>query len=330
MVAGLEEVSAGEIRIDGRVVNDLQPRERQLAMVFQNYALYPHMDVSGNIGFALKLRRVPKRSIRERVSETSALLGIGELLRRRPRELSGGQRQRVAMGRAIVREPRAFLMDEPLSNLDAKLRVEMRTYIAKLHQRLATTTVYVTHDQTEAMTMGDRVAVMRDGRLEQADDPRRLYARPDNTFVAGFIGSPAMNLLRSRLVNGAGPPAIELGPHRLPLPDSLLARRRSLSEYVGRELVVGIRPEDIEDAAFAPTAPPESQLDVTVALAEPMGAETIAHLHVNGERTDVLEEAALVARLNPRTSAETGSRVRIAVDVERLHFFDQETEAALR
>jgi multiple sugar transport system ATP-binding protein len=330
MVAGLEEVSAGEIRIEGRVVNHLQPRDRQLAMVFQNYALYPHMDVSGNVGFALKLRRVPKRSIRERVSETAALLGIGELLHRRPRELSGGQRQRVAMGRAIVREPRAFLMDEPLSNLDAKLRVEMRTYIAKLHQRLTTTTLYVTHDQTEAMTMGDRVAVMRDGRLEQADDPRRLYAQPDNTFVAGFIGSPAMNLVRSRLVSREGAPAVELGPHRLPLPDSLLARRRSLAEYVGREVVVGIRPEDIEDAAYVGAAPPEWQLVATVAVAEPLGAETIAHLHLNGGRKDVLDEAALVARLHPRTSAEAASSLRIAVDAERLHFFDPDTEAALR
>jgi multiple sugar transport system ATP-binding protein len=330
MVAGLEDISAGDIRIGGQVVNHLQPRDRQIAMVFQNYALYPHMDVGGNIGFALKLRHVPKRSIRERVSETASLLGIGELVHRRPRELSGGQRQRVAMGRAIVREPRAFLMDEPLSNLDAKLRVEMRTYISKLHQRLTTTTVYVTHDQTEAMTMGDRVAVMRDGRIEQADDPRRLYAEPDNTFVASFIGSPAMNLVRGRLVNGDGAVHVELGPQRLPLPSSVLEQRPSLHRYVGREVIVGVRPEDIEDAAYAPTAPPDCHLPVGVALAEPMGAETIAHLDVNGERRDVLDAAALVARLNPRTSAESGSRMSVAIDVERLHFFDPDTEAALR
>ena len=330
MVAGLEEVTAGEVRIGGRRVNELQPRERDVAMVFQSYALYPHMDVRGNIGFGLKVRRTPKPVMRERVAETANMLGIDELVRRRPRELSGGQRQRVAMGRAITREPRAFLMDEPLSNLDAKLRVEMRAYIARLHRRLATTTLYVTHDQTEAMTMGDRVAVMRNGRLDQVDDPRRLYDEPSNTFVAGFIGSPAMNLLPGRLVNGSGSLRVHLGPHALPLPERTIEERPLLRAFVGRDVIVGVRPEAIEDAAFVAAASPEHQLDVDVALAEPMGAEVIAHLELERGADRTLEASGVVARLHPRTTAETGEPLKVVVDVERLHFFDPETGSALR
>jgi multiple sugar transport system ATP-binding protein len=320
MVAGLEEATDGSIRIGERVVNDVAPRDRDIAMVFQNYALYPHMSVRENIGFPLRLHRVRRREVKTRVGEAADLLGIGELLERRPRQLSGGQRQRVAMGRSIVREPRAFLMDEPLSNLDAKLRVEMRAYIARLHQQLGTTTLYVTHDQTEAMTMADRVAVMRDGRLEQVDLPQAVYERPANVFVAGFIGSPAMNLVRSRLEASNGALYAPLGEHRLLLPDRPL-RWSGLGRYVGREVVLGFRPEAVSDAGDD-VAAAGSTIEVDVALAEPLGAETIVHFDVEGAE-------GLKARLDGRTRVAAGQRVRLAVDVERLHFFDPETEAAV-
>jgi multiple sugar transport system ATP-binding protein len=335
IAAGLERASQGDVLIGGEVVNDVAPPDRDIAMVFQTYALYPHMTVYDNMAFGLKLHGVKKNEIRPRVLSTAKMLELDDLLKRKPSQLSGGQRQRVAMGRAIVREPAAYLMDEPLSNLDAKLRVEMRTYLAELHQRLRTTTLYVTHDQTEAMTMGDRVAVMRDGRLQQVDIPQVLYDRPANAFVAGFIGSPAMNLLRARL-GGDGAMRVELGEVALPLPRSLLAARPALATYAGREILVGIRPEDIEDAAFAPSAN-GSSLPVRVTLAEPLGAEVIAHFPLAGgvEGVEAGSEpvaggsALLTARLSPRSAARSGGPLKIAIDLERIHFFDPETEDAI-
>ncbi|MFL5943197.1 MAG: ABC transporter ATP-binding protein [Gaiellaceae bacterium] len=342
VAAGLERATAGDVLIGGEVVNDIAPPDRDIAMVFQTYALYPHMTVYENMAFGLKLHKVGKSEIRSRVVSAAKMLELDELLKRKPAQLSGGQRQRVAMGRAIVREPAAYLMDEPLSNLDAKLRVEMRTYLAALHQRLRTTTLYVTHDQTEAMTMGERVAVMRDGRLQQVDVPQVLYDRPANTFVAGFIGSPAMNLLRTRL-GGEGALSVELGEAVLPLPRSVLSRRPGLARYVGEELVVGIRPEDIADAALVPSANGAS-LPVRVTLAEALGAEVIAHFPLAGDVEPVavaaapdspgLEAAAdagplLTARLSPRSAARSGQPLRVVIDVERLHFFDPETDEAI-
>ena len=318
MVAGLEEPTGGTIRIGDSVVNELAPRDRDIAMVFQNYALYPHMSVRDNLRFPLRLHRVPRNEINERVAQSAELLGIAELLGRRPRQLSGGQRQRVAMGRSIVREPRAFLMDEPLSNLDAKLRVEMRAYIARLHQRLSTTTLYVTHDQTEAMTMADRVAVMRDGRLAQVDAPQAIYERPADVFVAGFIGSPAMNLVHSRVEAENGALYATFGEQRLRLPTTPL-RWPGLGRYIGRDVVLGIRPEGLSeiDLGDAPAT-----LDVRVALTEPLGAETIVHF-------DSSAAPDLKARLDGRTRVSAGERLPLAVDLDRLHFFDPRTEAAI-
>jgi multiple sugar transport system ATP-binding protein len=353
MTAGLEETTAGEIRIGDRVVNDVESKDRDIAMVFQNYALYPHMSVWDNMAFGLKLHGYSKPEIQKRVEHGAQMLGIADLVRRKPAQLSGGQRQRVAMGRAIVREPQALLMDEPLSNLDAKLRVEMRAYIAMLHQKLRTTTLYVTHDQTEAMTLGDRVAVMRDGRLEQVDTPATLYTRPANLFVAGFIGSPAMNLLQSRLVAENGNVYAELGATKIPLPRSLLTSRPVLKEYLDRPLIIGIRPEDIEDAAYAPNREDDHGFNVQVSLAESMGSEVIVHFPLAAEPVvgfpsapnpadDVDAEdlkqlmaegqshqMTIVGRLNPRTGAKTGEQVRVVVDAERLYFFDPATEAAM-
>jgi multiple sugar transport system ATP-binding protein len=340
MTAGLEEISSGDILIGDRIVNDLAPKQRDIAMVFQNYALYPHMTVSGNMGFGLKLRGLAKAAIRQRVGNAADMLGVSELLERKPSQLSGGQRQRVAMGRAIVREPQAFLMDEPLSNLDAKLRVEMRAYIAMLHQQLGTTTLYVTHDQTEAMTMGDRVAVMRNGLLEQVASPQELYRAPTNLFVASFIGSPAMNLVLVTLEREDGELFVRLGEARLPV------RRPALADRVGQEVVLGIRPEDFEDAALAQTA--DAYLDVTLTLAEPLGSEVIAHFNVDAkpvvgrravvdahEGTEgVLDATAgagarLTARLSARSTAETAAQIRLALDAGRLHFFDPDTEQTI-
>jgi multiple sugar transport system ATP-binding protein len=336
MVAGLEEATSGTIRIGERVVNDVAPRDRDVAMVFQSYALYPHMSVRDNIGFPLRIRHMRRRAVKERVAQSAQILGITELLDRRPRQLSGGQRQRVAMGRSIVREPQAFLMDEPLSNLDAKLRVEMRAYIARLHQRLETTTVYVTHDQTEAMTMADRVAVMRDGRIEQIDRPQAVYERPANVFVAGFIGSPAMNLVHSRIEASNGSLHATLGEHRLHLPDRPL-RWPGLGRYVGKDLVLGLRPEGLSDARGQQVADPGTTIEVDVALAEPLGAETVVHFDAKAPsaraeatlETDDGSEAHLTARLDGQTAIAAGERVPLAVDVERLHFFDRETGAAI-
>jgi ABC-type sugar transport system ATPase subunit len=347
MAAGLEAATSGDVLIGGEIVNDVPPTDRNIAMVFQSYALYPHMTVFENMAFGLKLHGVKKNDIRPRVLSTAKMLGIDELLKRKPSQLSGGQRQRVAMGRAIVREPDAFLMDEPLSNLDAKLRVEMRSYLATLHQQVRTTTLYVTHDQTEAMTMGDRVAVMRDGLLQQVDRPQALYAKPANLFVAGFIGSPAMNLLRAELTRAGDRMSIELGDTTLKLPASLVALRPHLAEHVGSEVIVGIRPEDIEDAALLPSANGTS-LDVRVTLAEALGAEVIAHFPLaarsaagtaslvaaRGAESPLLETVTeggtvLTARLGPRTNAQSGEPLRVSIDVERLHFFDPESEEAI-
>ena len=345
MAAGLERASSGDVLLGGEVVNDVAPPDRDIAMVFQTYALYPHMTVYDNMAFGLKLHGLKKAEIRPRVQSAAKMLELDDLLKRKPSQLSGGQRQRVAMGRAIVREPAAYLMDEPLSNLDAKLRVEMRTYLAELHQRLRTTTLYVTHDQTEAMTMGDRVAVMRDGRLQQVDIPQVLYDRPANAFVAGFIGSPAMNLVQARLTAGEGAAAtIELGEVVLPLPRSLLARRPGLAHYAGRDVVVGIRPEDIEDASLVPSAN-GSSLPVRITLAEALGSEVIAHFPLGGVVATAAAEvpsdapsveaapasgAVLTARLSPRSGARTGQPLRVVIDLERLHFFDPETDQAIR
>jgi multiple sugar transport system ATP-binding protein len=328
MAAGLEEPSGGEVRIGGEPVNGVDPQDRNIAMVFQNYALYPHMSVYDNMGFGLRLHGLKKQEVRERVLPAAEMLGLSDLLKRKPGQLSGGQRQRVAMGRAIVREPDALLMDEPLSNLDAKLRVEMRSYVALLHQRLRTTTLYVTHDQTEAMTMGDRVAVMRDGRLEQCDVPQALYDRPANLFVAGFIGSPAMNLVPTRLSDDAHGLSVEVCGTPIRLTPSLVGRRPKLRDHVGRDVVVGIRPESFEDAALVPSAN-GSCVDVDCALAEPMGAELIAHFPLGSQSSELGAQATLTARLSPQSSARAGRRLRLALDVERLHFFDAETERAI-
>jgi multiple sugar transport system ATP-binding protein len=343
MVAGLEDISEGEVLIGDRVVNRVPSRDRDVAMVFQSYALYPHLNVRNNIGFGLQLRKLPKPEIDRRVTDAARILGLEDYLDRKPRNLSGGQRQRVAMGRAIVREPQAFLMDEPLSNLDAKLRVQMRAEIARIQRRLGTTTIYVTHDQVEAMTLGDRVAVMRKGVLQQVDTPQVLYDHPVNIFVAGFIGSPAMNLLTGRLTEDGGALAFQLGDQRLPVPDSLLAQRPALRGYAGRDVVVGIRPEDMEDAALVPDAAARARLVSTVELVESMGSEVLAHFTVQvpsvvtedtkeltadvGEPVTAEPDAhtAVVARFGPRSRAREGERVEVVVDVERLHVFDPET-----
>jgi len=332
MIAGLEEVTEGQISIDGRDVTDLAPRKRDLAMVFQSYALYPHMSVRQNIGYGLKVRRLNKGEIRRRVEDVAGMLGLAELLDRRPAHLSGGQRQRVAMGRAIVREPKAFLMDEPLSNLDAKLRVGMRASLAQLHARLGVTTVYVTHDQTEAMTLGQRVAVLRDGRILQVDTPPRLYQEPVDLFVAAFIGTPAMNLVEARIDGDE----VVFGQFRVPLEPS-----RRLDRGSGERVVLGIRPESFEDAAFAPANAPS--FEVEVAVLEDLGSDAHVFFHVDAPRitSEVLEAASddatlLVeettlfnARVDPRTRARVGAPLTLAVDPGRLHFFDPQTGASL-
>jgi len=348
MVAGLEQVTAGEIRIGDRVVNRVPSRDRDIAMVFQNYALYPHLTVADNMGFGLKLRKAPKAEIRRRVEEAADVLGLRELLDRRPRELSGGQRQRVAMGRAIVREPQAFLMDEPLSNLDAKLRVQMRAEIARLQRDLEVTTIYVTHDQVEAMTMGDRVAVMRQGTLQQVDVPQVLYDRPVNLFVGGFIGSPSMNLVLAEVDDRDGDLWLSFGRSELQVAPELVAERPAVRDFVGRSVALGIRPEEMEDAAVAGEQPEGRTLDVQVELLEQMGSEAYVHFQTEAEpvltedtkelakdRADRDLDAAagdastFVARVSPRTGAREGGRLRLVVDTGRLHFFDPDTGAAV-
>jgi multiple sugar transport system ATP-binding protein len=332
-LAGLEEVTSGTISIDGRDVTDLAPRHRDVAMVFQSYALYPHMSVRQNLGYGLKVRRTSKAEIRRRVEDVAQMLGLAELLERKPAQLSGGQRQRVAMGRAIVRQPKAFLMDEPLSNLDAKLRVGMRASLAQLHRQLATTTVYVTHDQVEAMTLGQRVAVMRDGLILQVDTPQRLYEQPRDLFVAGFIGSPAMNLVDATIDGDE----IVFGQFRVPLGPERRPARGSPPR-----VVLGIRPESFEDAAFAPRELPT--IGVAVVVLEELGSDAHVFFPVaaprlmpeaieaegEDEATLVAEEPALLnARVDPRTAASVGGTMRLAVDPSRFHFFDAETGASL-
>jgi multiple sugar transport system ATP-binding protein len=350
MVAGLEDISKGSVSIGDRVVNDVPPKDRDVAMVFQNYALYPHMSVADNMGFGLKLQKVDKREIEKRVREAAGILGLEEFLKRKPRALSGGQRQRVAMGRAIVREPQAFLMDEPLSNLDAKLRVQMRAEIARLQRELKTTTIYVTHDQVEALTMGDRVAVLRDGTLQQVADPETLYNEPANLFVAAFIGSPAMNLLEATFVEeDDGTARAILDEQSLTVPPEVVADNPGLRDHVGGRVVVGIRPEHIFDAGLHDPRGevPGARLRAEVELREALGSELVMHLRTAAHRalTDdtrsaadadeaVLEEherqaetgeALLVARFDARSRARIGDKVELAVDTSQLHFFDPET-----
>ncbi len=344
MIAGLEDITAGRVVIGDRIVNRVPPKDRDIAMIFQNYALYPHMTAAGNMGFALRMRKTPKVKIRERVGEAASVLGLVESLEKRPRTLSGGQRQRVAMGRAIVREPQAFLMDEPLSNLDAKLRVEMRAEIARLQRDLGVTTIYVTHDQTEAMTLGDRVAVMRDGVLQQVDVPHRLYERPANLFVAEFIGSPPMNLVGADLRRTNGDVVAEFGRHRLALEDS-----RSLSPFLDKRIILGIRPEDIEDVKVAGEAPSERKLEAVVDIREDMGSDIYVHFGVGGplvrgedvvaavgkEAIEATEAQARdkgnlwTARIGRGSHAQEGERIELVVDTTRLRLFDPETGRAI-
>jgi multiple sugar transport system ATP-binding protein len=344
MVAGLEDISEGEIRIGDRVVNRVPSRDRDVAMVFQSYALYPHLKVRDNIAFGLQLRKLPKAEIDKRVTQAARVLGLEEYLDRKPKNLSGGQRQRVAMGRAIVREPQAFLMDEPLSNLDAKLRVQMRAEIARIQRDLGTTTIYVTHDQVEAMTLGDRVAVMRKGLLQQVASPQVLYDHPVNLFVAGFIGSPAMNMLGGKLESIEGDRAVfTIGSQQLTAPPELLAHRPALRGFVGRDVVVGVRPEDMEDATLVRDAATGARLTSSVELVEAMGSEVLVHFdldaatvvtedtkelaHDVGDPSAVVPapKTTVVARFSPRTRARVGERIEAVVDAEHIHVFDPET-----
>ena len=346
MVAGLEEITEGVLKIGDRVVNDVSPKDRDIAMVFQNYALYPHMTVFDNMAFGLKLRKMPKDEIRRRVEEAAKILEITELLDRKPKALSGGQRQRVAMGRAIVREPAAFLMDEPLSNLDAKLRVQMRAELGLLHARLKTTTLYVTHDQVEAMTMGDRVAVIRKGRLQQADVPRTLYDHPVNLFVAGFIGSPSMNFVYGRLEGEGDRVYAVFAGHRLLVDPRDIERHPHLPDYVGQELVIGIRPEAFEilEAWAGPTE--ERTIDVDVELVEQLGSEAFVHFEqdsppvITSDIQELLEDqgsdaaslgktTTFTARVNPDQAPKPLTKATLVVDTSKLHFFDKETGAAI-
>jgi multiple sugar transport system ATP-binding protein len=354
MVAGLESITGGTITIGDHVVNTVPPKERDIAMVFQNYALYPHMSVYDNMAFGLKLRKLAKEEIDRRVRDAAEILGLVEFLQRKPKALSGGQRQRVAMGRAIVREPQAFLMDEPLSNLDAKLRVQMRAEVSKLQDDLGVTTIYVTHDQVEAMTMGDRVAVLKKGMLQQIDAPQMLYDHPDNLFVAGFIGSPSMNMVEADLSKDDGGWFVTFGSTRLRVDDSVPSQRPGVRAYEGKRVVLGIRPEDAEDAAMAPEIPEDRRMKVEIVLREALGSEVLVHFAVDAPpvltedtrelvgaqsgpmaQTNVvveeLEKAAavgtstFVARLDPRTTAAERHSLELAVDTTRLHFFDPET-----
>jgi multiple sugar transport system ATP-binding protein len=343
-IAGLDEITSGTISIGGRVVNDLPPKDRDIAMVFQNYALYPHMTVEQNLAFGLQQRKTPKDEIRRRVTDVAKMLGLEEYLRRKPAALSGGQRQRVAMGRAIVREPQAFLMDEPLSNLDAKLRVSMRASLSQLHERLGVTTVYVTHDQVEAMTLGQRVCVLREGKLQQADTPQALFNAPVNLFVAGFIGSPAMNFVTARLVRDDGP-AVTFAGHRLWVPAALLTARPGLDDYFGRELILGIRPSDFEDAELAD--PEWARMPVTAGVTEDLGSEIHVLFTVDAPQVQHAsisqavagdDDAAIplaggkslwTARVAARSKVRPGQPAELAVDTSNLQFFDHDSGLAI-
>ncbi len=340
MIAGLETISTGTMKIGDRVVNDVEPKDRDIAMVFQNYALYPHMTVYDNIGFALKLAKVPKEEIDTRVRKAAAVLELDKHLDSKPGQLSGGQRQRVAMGRAIVRQPAAFLMDEPLSNLDAKLRVQMRAEIAALQRELAVTTVYVTHDQVEAMTMGDRVCVLKDGFLQQVDTPQNLYDRPDNVFVAAFIGSPSMNLYEGQVAISGDGGAVTIGSQTVGFGPEVFAKRPALRGYGDRPVIVGIRPEDFEDAALAANSVSDRRLRAPVTLVESLGSEIMVHFSIDARTVDsgdpdAPEEAVgelqanAVGRFNPRSTAKIHDTIDIAVGTENLHFFDPETRLAI-
>jgi multiple sugar transport system ATP-binding protein len=354
MVAGLESISHGTIAIGDRVVNTVPPKERDIAMVFQNYALYPHMSVFDNMAFGLKLRKLPKEEIDRRVRQAADILGLEEFLQRKPKALSGGQRQRVAMGRAIVREPQAFLMDEPLSNLDAKLRVQMRAEVSRLQSELGVTTIYVTHDQVEAMTMGDRVAVIKKGELQQVDAPQFLYDHPANLFVAGFIGSPAMNMVEADLVREDGGLYTVFGSTRLRVADEVVSERPGIRAYEGRRVIAGIRPENMEDASIMPVIPEDRRMKIDIVLREALGSEVLVHFLVDappvltedtrelvGEQSGPMAQASVivqelekavetgtstfVARLDPRTRAAERQPLELAVDTARLHFFDPQT-----
>ncbi|MCL1820803.1 MAG: sn-glycerol-3-phosphate ABC transporter ATP-binding protein UgpC [Oscillospiraceae bacterium] len=320
MVAGLEEISEGELYIDGNLVNDVPPKDRDIAMVFQNYALYPHMSVFENMAFGLKLRKTPKDEIKRRVDEAAKILEISHLLDRKPKALSGGQRQRVALGRAIVRNPKVFLLDEPLSNLDAKLRAQMRTEITKLHNRLATTFIYVTHDQTEAMTMGTRIVVMKDGFIQQIAAPQVLYETPVNLFVAGFIGSPQMNFIDCTVKDEGGVTKLEFGNSVIALPEAT-GRRPEVLAYKNKEVILGIRPEDIHDEEMFLNQFPDSQVDMSVEVVELMGSETYLYMICEGRN--------ITARVSPRSTTRAGDNVKVAFDSKKIHLFDKDTEKAI-
>ena len=320
MIAGLEEISGGTLKIGDKVMNDVEPKDRDIAMVFQNYALYPHMTVDDNMAFGLKLRKVPKDQIDKAVREAARILDLEKLLDRKPKALSGGQRQRVAMGRAIVRNPKVFLMDEPLSNLDAKLRVQMRIEISKIHQRLGATIIYVTHDQTEAMTLGTRIVVMKDGVVQQVDTPQHLYEQPGNLFVAGFMGSPQMNFLDAQIAEKGGDLIAKVGEYDIVIP---AAKAKVLKDggYVGKTVVLGIRPEDIHDSQMFIEASPSVPMTSTVKVYELLGAEVFLYFDVNGTQ--------VTARVDPRTNSKTGDTIKFAFDMEKSHFFDKETELTI-
>jgi len=319
MIAGLEDISKGELWIGDTLANDVAPKDRDIAMVFQNYALYPHMSVYDNMAFGLKLRKMPKEEIKRRVEEAARILGIEQYLDRKPKALSGGQRQRVALGRAIVRDPKVFLLDEPLSNLDAKLRAQMRTEISKLYQRLGTTFIYVTHDQTEAMTMGTRIVVMKDGFIQQVDTPQNLYDMPCNEFVAGFIGSPQMNFADATVVANGNGVALKFDQYTIALPDS---KAEALKPYIGKEVTFGIRPEHVHDEPeFLEKAPADSIITANVDVTELMGAETYLYLNING--------APVTARVEPTSVAKPGDDIKIAFELNKIHVFDKETEQTI-
>ena len=323
MIAGLEEITEGERYIGDKLVNDVAPKNRDIAMVFQNYALYPHMTVYDNMAFGLKLRKVHKTDIDKKVKEAAKILGIEEYLQRKPKALSGGQKQRVALGRAIVREPQVFLMDEPLSNLDAKLRVQMRTEITKLHNRLATTFIYVTHDQTEAMTMGTRIVVMKDGFIQQVDSPQNLYDYPCNKFVAGFIGSPAMNFIDCTLVQEEGGVFARFGENKILIPEGRIAKLTDKS-YIGREVILGIRPDDIHDEEVFIQNYPQATVSAYVELIEKLGFETLLYLNISGK-----EDENIIARVNPRSTVMMNDTVKMVFDPNRIQLFDKETEISI-
>ena len=320
MVAGLEEISGGTLKIGDKVMNDVEPKDRDIAMVFQNYALYPHMTVYDNMAFGLKLRKVPKDQIDKAVREAARILDLEKLLDRKPKALSGGQRQRVAMGRAIVRNPKVFLMDEPLSNLDAKLRVQMRIEISKIHQRLGATIIYVTHDQTEAMTLGTRIVVMKDGVVQQVDTPQNLYQKPGNLFVAGFMGSPQMNFLDAKISKNGNDVIATVGQYDIIVPAEK-AKVLVDKGYVGKTVVLGIRPEDIHDDAAAIAASPSKPMNSTVRVYELLGAEVFLYFDINGTQ--------VTARVDPRTTSRTGSDIQFVFDMDKSHFFDKESELVI-